>query len=248
MENKQHVQLPNGMAGSDLEPKDQLIYLTIKRHANINPDKCFPSLATIAKESGACINTVRKSITKLVDKGYLIVEKFGKSQRYKFSEYKWFEPFSYEFLDKQDISFTAKSYLCAAQQYMYTDLEGLGKVSFTNAQLSSKINMPESTISKCNRELMRQNYLTVLKSNLIDPTTGCKEEVKVFQLNTLGQAIIWGLCDHEDRIKQTETKSEENSQRITELEHQIESQNKLITQLLNTLKKEEPSYNTEYEM
>lgn len=88
MDDKQHVQLPNGMAGSDLEPKDQLIYLTIKRHSNANPNKCFPSLATIAKESGACVNTVRKSIEKLVDKEYLIVEKFGKRQRYKFSEYK----------------------------------------------------------------------------------------------------------------------------------------------------------------
>ncbi len=190
MENKQHVQLPNGMAGSDLEPKDQLIYLTIKRHANNNPDKCFPSLATIAKESGACINTVRKSISKLVEKGYIIVERIGKGQRYKFSEYKWFEPFSYAFLDKQDISFTTKSYLCATQQYMFTDLEGLGKISFTNKQLSDKINMPESTISKCNRELIRQNYLQVVKDHMIDPTTGCDGEVKVFQLNLLGQAIL----------------------------------------------------------
>lgn len=80
--------------------------------------------------------------------------------------------------------------MCAAQQFMYTDLEGLGKVSYSNAELADKINMPESTISKCNRELIRQNYLTILKSKLIDPESGCNKEVKVFQLNSLGQAII----------------------------------------------------------
>lgn len=227
-ENKQHVQLPNNMGSADLTPKDQLIYLSIRRFMNGKSKIAFPSLEKIHQVSGASINTIRKSITSLEEKNYLKVIKNGKKQEYHFNELKAFEPFSYEFLDRTDLTFTEKSYLVASQQYMYTDVEGLGKISYTNKELSTKINMSEATISRTNNSLIRKNYLSIIKNECRDLETGCKTDTKIFHLRDLDQAIIWTLKSHEDRIEQ-------NTEDIKTLQSKIEKQQLLIDKLLKQI-------------
>lgn len=232
---KQHVQLPNNMGETDLTPKDQLIYLSIRRFMNSKSKIAYPSLAKISEVSGACISTVRSSIARLEEKDYFKIVKKGKSQEYHFNELKAFEPFSYDFLDNSDLTFTEKSYIAATQQYMYKDIEGIGKVSYSNKELAGKINMPESTISKTNRSLIRKNYLTIVKNEAKDIETGCKTDTKIFNLNKLGQAIIWVLQNHEERIEQ-------NTEDIKELKRKIEEQSKLIKTLLKEREKEFNEY------
>lgn len=245
--NLQHVQVPNEMATNDLLPKDQLVYAVI--HSHDNPEhECFPSLVCIAKECGASINTVRDSIKRLKEAGYITTELKGRQTYYYFSEYKKFEPFSPEFIKRDDLTFLTKSYIVATQQHMYKDVKNYGKLSISNRALAKEINMPESAIRKCNKELERQHFLTILKDNMPDPETGCKGEVKVFQLDALGQAVIWGLCDHEERIRETEAKTDYNAQRLTELENTVKSQSRLINQLLKTVQKDIPEQQTEYAM
>ena len=222
---KQHTQVPNEMAKNELNPKDQLIYLAIKSFQNGQTGLCNPSLQKIAERSGASIPTIRASIKRLEEKDYISISKKGRSQEYSFSSYKNFEPFSKEFLEKEDLSFTTKSYLVASQQYMYQDVKGYGKISFPNTELSEKINMPESTIRKCNQELKRKNYLTIIENESRDIETGCKTETKLFNLNELGQAVIWVLKSHEDRINNHED-------RLAKLEEENEKQRKLIEKLL----------------
>lgn len=223
MKNKQHYQLPNKMGENEIEPKDQLIYLAIKFFDG--KGGCFPSLQKIAEKSGASIPTVRTSIKRLENKEYIKVVKKGRGQEYYFNKYKKFEPFSPEFLDKKDITFTTKAYIAASQQYMYKDVEGVGKISYPNTELSKKINMPESTIRKCNAELIKKNYLTIIKNECRDLETGCKTDTKIFNLSELEQAIIWTLKNHEDRI-------EKNTQDISDIKKQLEEQSKLINKLL----------------
>lgn len=232
---KQHVQLPNNMGETDLTPKDQLIYLSIRRFMNSKSKIAYPSLAKISEVSGACISTIRSSIARLEEKDYFKIVKKGKSQEYHFNELKAFEPFSYDFLDNSDLTFTEKSYIAATQQYMYKDIEGIGKVSYSNKELAGKINMPESTISKTNRSLIRKNYLTIVKNEAKDIETGCKTDTKIFNLNKLGQAIIWVLQNHEERIEQ-------NTEDIKELKRKIEEQSKLIKTLLKEREKEFNEY------
>lgn len=229
------------MAQDGLTPKDQLIYLSIRRFMNDKSRTAFPSLDTIAKTSGASINTIRSTIKRLEEKGYFTIEKDGKKNIYVFSEHKGFEPFSYEFLDKQDISFTAKSYLAASQQYMYTDIEGYGKISKTNKDLSNMINMPESTISKCNRELERKNYITIIKNASVDITTGCKTNTTLIELNKLGQAVIWGLRDHEERISQNSEDIKEIKNTVENLKEKLDARDKLIEKLLKERESKIPS-------
>ena len=239
---KQHVQLPNNMGETNLTPKDQLIYLSIRRFMNSKSKIAYPSLAKISEVSGACISTVRSSIARLEEKDYFKVVKKGKAQEYHFNELKAFEPFSYDFLDNSDLTFTEKSYIAATQQYMYKDVEGIGKVSYTNKELAEKINMTESTISRTNNSLIRKNYLTIVKNEARDIESGCKTDTKIFNLNKLGQAIIWVLQNHEERREQNTEDILKLKIDNQDMKRQLEEQKKLIDKLLKEREKEHTKY------
>ena len=230
-ENLQHVQVPNDMGTKNLTPKDQLIYTIIKSHDN--PTKgCFPSLQVLSKESGASINTIRDSIARLKEAGYIKTELKGRKTYYTFDPYKKFEPFSPDFISNPNISFTTKSYLIASQQYMYKDVENLGKLSFSNRELADQINMPESTIRRCNAELVSKDYLTILKNESKDIQTGCKTDTKLYDLNKLGQAVIWAICNHEDRIQQNTEDINTLKARLDKQDEQLAEYKKLVDRLL----------------
>lgn len=230
-ENLQHVQVPNDMGTKNLTPKDQLIYTIIKSHDN--PTKgCFPSLQVLSKESGASINTIRDSIVRLKEAGYIKTELKGRKTYYTFDPYKKFEPFSPDFISNPNISFTTKSYLIASQQFMYKDVENLGKLSFSNRELADQINMPESTIRRCNAELVSKDYLTILKNESKDIQTGCKTDTKLYDLNKLGQAVIWAICNHEDRIQQNTEDINILKARLDKQDEQLAEYKKLVDRLL----------------
>ena len=230
-ENLQHVQVPNDMGTKNLTPKDQLIYTIIKSHDN--PTKgWFPSIQVLSKESGASINTVRDSIKRLKEEGYIKTELKGRKTYYTFDPYKKFEPFSPDFISNPNISFTTKSYLIASQQFMYKDVENLGKLSFSNRELADQINMPESTIRRCNAELVSKDYLTILKNESKDIQTGCKTDTKLYDLNKLGQAVIWAICNHEDRIQQNTEDINTLKARLDKQDEQLAEYKKLVDRLL----------------
>lgn len=239
--NKQHSQVPNNMAKDGLTPREQLVYAVLHAHNSPN-NECFPSLQTLSEESQLSIPTLRNSIKILEETGYIKVKKVGRKNYYYFTKYVKFEPFSPDFLKRKDITPTTKAYLIAAQQFMYKDIEGVGKISFSNNNLSEQINMPESSIRKCNTELVRKNYLTIVKNKSRDIETGCKTDTKIFNLNELGQAIIWVLQNHEERIEQ-------NTNDINELRKQVEKQNELINkqqELIDKLLEERKAQDKKY--
>ena len=221
---KKHSQVPNDMAKDGISPREQLVYAVL--HSYDNPEhKVFPSLDKLAERSQLSVPTVRASLKILEDAGYIKIEKKGRKNYYTFSKYLNFEPFSDEFLDNKDITPTTKAYLVAAQQFMYKDVEGLGKLSYSNRVMSEHINMPESSIRKCNKELEKKNYLTVIKNASLGDT-------KIFNLNDLGQAIIWALQNHEERITQNTEKVADLEKRMEVLEKQLKSKDELLAKLL----------------
>lgn len=219
-ESLQHFQLPNKMGEYDVEPKDQLIYIAIKFFDG--KGGCYPSLQKIANKAGTSIPTVRASIQRLKDKKYIEVKPKGRGQEYIFNEYKKFEPFSPEFLDNKNISFTTKAYIAASQQYMYTDIEGIGKISYSNRELADKICMSESTIRRCNIELTNKKLLIEEDNKNRDSETGCHTKTKIFNLSELGQLIIWKLKNHEERITKIEENSKKDKEEIKELKKTVQ--------------------------
>jgi len=237
-ENLQHVQLPNSMTkNSDLTPKDLLIYVSIKRHMNKDTKEAFPSQDTICKHASTTKPTVKKCIEKLVSLGYITIRKQGRQHVYKFNSHKNFEPFSYDFLDKEDVSFTTKAHILATQQYMFKDVDSMGKLTYNDFQLSQLINSSPQTVARCNKELEDKGYLSVVATKAKDSDTGLKVNEKIFHLDALGQAIVFTLQQHEERLNRVDSK-------IEILEKQIQ----ILLKENSDLKQSENSFNLDLEV
>lgn len=222
--NKQHVQVPNDMTeqNNSLKPGDLLIYATIKRHMDKNTKTCYPSLNTIATESGASINTVRASIQNLINTQYIEVTPKGRGKLYRFLKWDTFEPFSYDFLDNKKLSFKEKAYILATQQYMFKNKETQnGVVTYNNIELSKRINTSPSTISRLDSSLKEKEFLDINILTQKDQETGLPIREKIFHLSKIEQAIVFILGNHEERIQNTEIKIENNSQEIELLKEEI---------------------------
>ena len=130
---KQHIELPTENENSEITPKDKLVYLAVKSYENSKTHECFPSMAKISERCGASEPTIKKSLDKLEKAGYISIEKVNSRKKvYKFSPYKKFECFSYDFLYNKDLTFTEKSYLAASQQFMLEKESGRGKIDYSS--------------------------------------------------------------------------------------------------------------------
>lgn len=241
MGSKQHIQVPNNMTTSgELSPKDLLVYTTIKSHMNKLTKSCFPSLSTIAKESGISRPTVIKSIESLKKSGYISVKIDGRKNVYTFSSYKNFEPFSMDFL-KLEINANIKAFLIATQQFMFKDIKGFGKISYSDTELSKIINIDRHTIAKYSKELEEKGLLTTFKTNTRDPITGLQINEKLFHLDDLGQMIIWELINQKETIEDIKESSKTNSKDIGILKIEIErlkdkdEENKLLKEFITSI-------------
>lgn len=222
IDKKQYVIYPhsgNSEKQPDLDPQDKLIYLAIRRYVNKTTKEAFPSYKKITEHTGACPRTIKKCVDNLIKEGYLETRKEKNRIIYKFNDKKQFEPFSYDFLDKPDLTFTEKSYIVATQQFMYKDEETLeGKVTYKNSELSQLINMPESTISKCNRSLERKGYL-INSSGLI----------KNFQLRELDQLFILKFKDQDTKIEKNTNDIYMIKQELERLKRENEEMKKILS-------------------
>lgn len=222
--NKQHVQVPNDMTEQNiyLKPGDILIYATIKRHMDKETKTCYPSLDTISKESGASVNTVRSSIQNLVNARYIEVQPKGRGKLYRFLKWDKFEPFSYDFLDNKKLSFKEKAYILATQQYMFKKEDTQdGIVTYNNIELSKRLNISPSTISRLDSSLKSKEILDINILTQKDPETGLPIKEKSFHLTKIQQAIVFILGNHEQRLRDTENKIENNTNEIDLLKKKI---------------------------
>ena len=221
--NKQHVQVPNDMTEQNnyLKPSDILIYATIKRHMDKETKTCYPSLDTISRESGASINTVRNSIQNLVNAEYIEVQPKGRGKLYKFLKWDKFEPFSYNFLDNQKLTFKEKAYILATQQYMFKkgDTQD-GIVTYNNVELSKRLNISPSTISRLDNTLQAKQILNINTLSQKDLETGLPIKEKIFHLSKIEQAIVFILGNHEERLRNTENRVESIEERLNRLERE----------------------------
>ena len=222
--NKHHVQVPNDMTEQNisLKPGDLLIYATLQRHMDKDTKTCYPSLETISRESGASVNTVRNSIQNLINTKYIEVTPKGRGKLYRFLKWDKFEPFSYDFLDNKKLSFKEKAYILATQQYMFKKEETQdGVVTYNNIELSKRLNISPSTISRLDSALQAKQILNINTLSQRDQETNLPIKEKVFHLSKVEQAIVFILGNHEERLKDTESKVENNTNEIDLLKKRI---------------------------
>lgn len=229
---KQHIELPTEQENSEITPKDKLIYLAVKSYENGKTHECYPSMAKISERCGASEPTIKKSLDKLEKAGYIEVEKVNsRKKKYKFSPYKKFECFSYEFLYNPNLTFTEKSYLAASQQYMLEKESGRGKIEYSTLELSNRINMSPSTIKRCDKSLVEKQYMTIIrktKNGLANIANSGNIDSRYYNFTKYNEAVCDAIISHEDRITSLEEKfalqekrEKEKDAYIAKLENQL---------------------------
>ena len=237
--NKQHYQLPNSMK---VTAKDKYVYLMLKFYDG--KEGCFPTLETLSKNFGLDTKTIRTSINRLEKAGYIQIEQHGRKNYYQFTKYINFEPFSPEFMKSKEIPTCAKVYIAGIQQYMYKDVENLGKLSYTDCQIAKLLGMSQPTVNRYHKKLKELGILYTMPSKKKDQVTGCKSNIKVFKMDKVYQQIIWTLKEHEERLDEygtSITKLEKDNNKhdvtITKLEENNSKHDAAIARLENKISK-----------
>lgn len=237
--NKQHYQLPNSMR---VTAKDKYVYLMLKFYDG--KEGCFPTLETLSKNFGLDTKTIRTSINRLEKAGYIQIEQRGRKNHYQFTKYIHFEPFSPEFMKSKEIPTCVKVYIAGIQQYMYKDVENLGKLSYTDCQIAKLLGMSQPTVNRYHKKLKELGILYMMPSKKKDQVTGCKSNIKLFKMDKVYQQIIWTLKEHEERLDEygaSITKLEKDNNKhdvtITKLEENNNKHDAAIAKLENKISK-----------
>ena len=194
----QHVEIPRELINlkkqGKLEQGDQVIFASIKKYMNDKTRECFPSITTIAKMLRCSRTKIIAAIDRLCECNLLKRTHNGKGSnntylfiRTEFDNF--FEMFTYDFLNV-DMPLNIKEYYMGIQQFLYGKETGVGKCSFSNAQLSEKLGISTISVKKYNTYLIEHNLLEEEETNKTDEA-GLTIVQKNFNLAGLQQAALW---------------------------------------------------------
>lgn len=230
-------QMPSDLDNFNVRTKDIAVYLTMRQYENWQTHTTHVSVNTLSKKMGLGKSTIRKCIKNLVNDGYLSMKKIpGSSNEYAFNKTEKFEGFSDKFINNPDLTPDQKGYLAIIQQYMNTSDGERGIITLRDMDIANLTHMSRQSIYNYNRELQDKGYLVIGNSNLPDniENSGCKSKVKVYDPKAYGQAILFTLRDHENRI----TDVEDNMRILVAKVENLERQQQIKDQQIDNLRKE----------
>lgn len=237
-ENLQHSQLPNDMLKiEDMEAKDLIVYLTIRRYLDKDTEYSKISFETVAKKLGCSEKTVRNSVSKLKKSGFIIVSKIGKCNTYKFPKCDHFEKFYIDFIDNPEMTYQQKAFYAAQQQHMIKE-NNLCKTNYSTLAISKNLNMDFKTVKKYEKEFIEHGWMTLAPTNIIDSETGCRKMEKIYFPEKFGQAMLFIAKKHELELREHEAQIASNTENIAELTSivgQVLEENKTLRKDLNIL-------------
>ena len=175
------------------------------------------------------INSIRKSIKILEENKDISVSKKGRQNVYKFNpNSEHFEMFDYDFINNNNLDAKDKSYIIVSQQHMYKDGK-LGTISYSDEELGKLIGLTARTVALRNKELQNKNILTIRKSPLKDKTTGLFKEIKQFDLELIGQAILF----LGKKVNEHDIILDSHTEKLKEQEDEIKQLKEMIKKLQN---------------
>ena len=204
-----HTEVPNEISNlrdrNQLEHGDKIIYATIRRYMNKETRDCFPAISTIAIKLNCSKTKVLSAIKRLLDTKLLEKHIDGRKNHYYFplTEFdKHFEMFTDEFLDL-DLPLNVKEYYMDIQPFLYGKETGIGKCSFSNAELARRTGWTNISIKKYNSILIERGLLSEEVSDQTDEA-GLPIIQKNFNLTGLNQAVLWVRAVTEQIVTNTE--------------------------------------------
>lgn len=208
------VLVPHDMVNTKLNYKILLLYAQLRRFMNNETKECFPSIKKLVELSGLSDKTVSKYLKILEDEKHIQIKKQGnkKPNIYKFNTdsnlYKGFEQFTTDFLDSPILAPREKAAYIAWQQRMFNKDSGIANMSYTDMDLIEQLgDVSYKTFKSICRNMIQAGVLTITENKAIDSTTGLNKNTYSFNLEILGQAILYNqkkLAEHEERIKKVE--------------------------------------------
>lgn len=217
MENKntRHIQVPHNLGGTKeikLNPTDYLIYGYMRKYMDGKTYQTFISLRTLAEKAGISINTVSNSIKKLQAAGEIRIleKKQGRNNIYEILKTgKYFERFTYEFMDSELMTQEEKGVLLAMQQYTNKDDGNYAVTTYSNEELSKKMNINVRALSKVFRSLEDKGILITNRTSAFDKITGLRKTAKLVDLALVCQAVLFINKKVDEHTEQLEKHTED---------------------------------------
>lgn len=188
-----------------LEHGDKIIYGSIRNYMNDKSRECYPAIATISKILKCSPGKINAAIKRLTSTGLLLKHNDGKKNHYVFprTEFdKHFEMFTEEFW-KLDLPLNVKEYYMDIQPFLYGKETGVGRCTFSNAELSRRTGWTVVSIKKYNTILIEKGLLTEEETSSTD-SAGLQIIQKNFNLTGLQQAALWVKAVTEQVTKNTD--------------------------------------------
>lgn len=223
--NNQHVQLPKmDLVKEGLSLNDPYIYVCVKQYMNNTTQEAYPSIATIVKDSGMKRNSVVESLQRLEQAGYLeIIKVSGKSNHYKFSPYKVFEIFSYDFLKQPNLTHKERAYLVVMQQFMYKNpYTGLGCVSFTTKEIEKRTGLNYRTIKKYEKSLQEKGIFSTTPMRKKDAETGLMLETRNYDFKEFSNLVAMKFLESDLKFAEHDENFQRVDQQLKDMAKQIQ--------------------------
>jgi DNA-binding transcriptional regulator YhcF (GntR family) len=217
MDNKnvQHIQVPRNLGSTKeikMSPTDYLIYGYMRKYMDKNTFQTFVSFRFLADLARVSVNTVQSSIKKLQDAGEikLLDKKRGRSNIYEIQKTgKYFERFTYEFLEADNTTPEEKGVLLAMQQYTNKSDGKYAVTLASNRELADKMDMSVKVLSRIFRQLEDKGILITNRTSAFDKITGLRKTAKLVDLALVCQAVLFINKKVDEHTEQLERHTED---------------------------------------
>jgi DNA-binding Lrp family transcriptional regulator len=229
-----YIKIPHSMVNSRINYLAVGIYAILKYYMNETTKSCFPSYKTLSDKTGLSTPTLKKYIDLLEDEGYLkrINRGFKNSNLYTFNIRDLYiedsEMFSFDFLNNEKLDFKSKSAYIVLQEYMSKN-EHLGELCDTNINICKYLGVSYDTWKKLCETFL--NNWNMTKTNAKDPESKDNKYLYTFDLETIGQAVLF----NRKKIEEHDEMLHEMREEINNLTHEL----KILQKQVNVQNQEE---------
>lgn len=231
----QHVQVPHGLCKGQIDYQVLGLYAYLRRYMNKDTYSTFVSLRTLQGETKLSIPTIQKYLNILEEEDHIkIIKGEKRCNIYVFNKgsslyNKGFEMYTFEFMKNKEIPFKEKCALIAFQERMMNKDSGRGTISSTPLEMSNILNTSFSTYKRIEKDLINNNWITIMKSNVKDSETGCKKNIYTFDLEAIGQAVLFNqkkIAEHDEMLHEMQEEIKRLNHEVKLLHKELGDKNK----------------------
>ena len=210
----------------------------MRQHMDKHTYRTFISIRRLSELASVSINTVQSSIKKLKEAGEIKVldEKKGRSNIYEIQKTgKYFERFTYEFLNYKELEAEEKGILMAMQQYTDKSDGQFAVTTKSKEELATNMHIGTRVLTRVFHQLEEKGILQTSSTPIIDKVTGLKKTARYIDLALICQAMLFinkkvdeqgeQINEHDKRLHAVDKNILKMQEEINRLKEIIEKSN-----------------------